>query len=317
VPRTRRIALLGRPHVVIGRGNNGDPLFYGDDDYTSYLEVVRELVRERLCVVYAWCLMRAEVRLVVAPERLGLAQVMQKLHGAHARRVNQEHDRSGHVFEGRFESILIPKDRVADAVRWVHLWPVRKNRVRRAETYRWSSHRAYVARGDQWGDLVDAWSVLGGWGATLPNAQRAFSRFVLEGALGADELGLREVISGVAGDRAFAETALAEAGVVWRGRRRPALQTLAQRVSLLMNVHVDDLQSPARQQDLVMARRLLATTAVRQAGRTVTEVADFLRRDKGQVSRLVQQGMSQVRSDRGFQALFDAMRQRGAAANVE
>ncbi|HEY4219705.1 MAG TPA: hypothetical protein VGO62_00150, partial [Myxococcota bacterium] len=106
---------------------------------------------------------------------------------------------------------------------------------------------------------------------------------------------------------------LAEAGVVWRGRRRPALQTLARRVSLLMNVHVDDLTSAARQQELVMARRLLATSAVREAGRSVTEVAQFLSRDKGQVSRLVAQGMAQMRTDPGFKALLDAMKQRGAA----
>lgn len=61
-----------------------------------------------------------------------------------------------------------------------------------------------------------------------------------------------------------------------------------------------------------MARRLLATSAVRQAGRSVTEVAEFLNRDKGQVSRLVAQGMSQMRSDAGFRTLLEAMKQRGA-----
>jgi chromosomal replication initiation ATPase DnaA len=80
----------------------------------------------------------------------------------------------------------------------------------------------------------------------------------------------------------------------------------------LMNIHVDDLTSAARQQDLVVARRLLATSAVRQAGRSVSEVAEFLNRDKGQVSRLVQQGMSQMRSDEGFRALLESMRQRGS-----
>ena len=45
----------------------------------------------------------------------------------------------------------------------------------------------------------------------------------------------------------------------------------------------------------------------------------FLKRDKGQVSRLVAQGMSQMRSDPGFRALLEAMKQRGvgAAATVE
>lgn len=314
MPRTRRIALVDHPHVVIARGNNGDPVFFDDGDHEAYLHILREMVREQLCVLYAWCLTKNAVRLVISPHRVGLGQVMQRLHGSHARRINQRRGRTGHLFEGRFRSLIIPSAKLAESVRWVHLWPVRDGRVRRAETYPWSSHRAYCARGDEWGDLVDAWTVLERYGSTLPAAQRAFARFVEAGALESDELPIEQVMAGVGGDRKFAEDVLAEAGVVWRGRRRPALPTLARRVSLLMNVHMDDVTSAARQQDLVMARRLLATSAVRQAGRSVTEVADFLRRDKGQVSRLVQQGMSQMRTDEGFRTLLEAMRQRGAHA---
>ena len=297
--------------MVIARGNAGATLFHDEDDYESYLALLRELVREQLFTLYAYALMKGEVRLVVQPKRLPLAQVIQRLHGSHARRINQKHDRTGHLFEGRFRSMIIPNEAVSEAVRWVHLWPVRSERVRRAEMYAWSSHRAYVSKGDEWGDLVETWSVLERYGNTLPTAQRAFARFVEAVVLERDTLDIDEVIAGVAGDRQFAESVLAEAGVVWRGRRRPALATLARRVSLLMNVHVEDLVSAARQQDLVMARRLLATSAVRTAGRTVTEVAAFLQRDKGQVSRLVQQGMEQMRNDEAFRALLEAVKGRG------
>jgi REP element-mobilizing transposase RayT len=311
VPRTRRIALVGHPHVVTARGNNGGDIFFEDADYEAYLAQLRELTREDLFTLYAWCLMRTEVRLVIRPTRLSLAQAMQKLHGAHARRINQREERTGHLFEGRFRSTIVPEGGLADVVRGVHLWPVRTGMLRRAEAYAWSSHRAYVASGDEWGDLVDAWPILEDFGGTLPVAQRAFARFVESAALERDTLGVREVIPGVAGNRKFAESVLAEAGVVWRGRRRPALQTLAKRVSLLMNVHSDDLTSTSRKQDLVHARRLFATTAVRSAGRSVTEVATFLRRDKAQVSRLVQQGMELMRTDEAFRSLMDAMRGRG------
>lgn len=311
MPRTRRIALVGHPHLVIARGNANGEVFFEDADFEAYLSLLRELVREELFKLYAYCLMRTELRLVIQPVRLPLAQAIQKLHTSHARRINQRTGRNGHLFEGRFRSVVFPQPRLADVIRGVHLWPVRAARVRRPETYPWSSHRAYVASGDEWGDLVDAWSVLEEFGTTLPAAQRAFSRFVESAALERDGLGVDEVIPGVAGDRKFAEAVLAEAGVNWRGRRRPALQTLARRVSLLMNVHTDDLVSTSRKQDLVVARRLFATAAVRSAGRSVTEVADFLQRDKAQVSRLVAQGMELLRADEAFRAMMDAMRGRG------
>ncbi len=308
MPRTRRIALVGHPHVVVARGNNGGRIFFDDADFESYLVTLRELVRERLVQIFAWCLMKRELRLVATPQRLPLAQVIQRLHTSHVRRVTQRHGRTGHLFEGRFRSVVVPQERVLDAVRWVHLWPVRTDLVRRPETYPWSSHRAYV-KGDEWGDVADALALIGPLGPTLPVAQRSFSRFVEAAALEPDTFPFDEVINGVAGDRHFAEGVLAEAGVDWRGRRRPALQTLARRVSLLMGVSLDDITGKSRQQELVMARRLFATGAVRNADRTVTEVASFLNRDKAQISRLVQQGMSQV-NDEAFAALLEAMKGR-------
>lgn len=306
--RSRRIALLGHPHVVVARGNNRAPLFYDDSDFEAYLEKLRDMVRDQMFTLYAYCLMRNEVRLVIRPTRKDLARAVQAVHTAHARRINHRLGRTGHLFEGRFRSVVIPEAAIADAVRAVHLWPVRVDRVRRPETYPWSSHRAYVASGDEWGDLVEAWPLLEGFGETLPLAQRAFARFALEAALEPDSLGVEEAIPGIAGNRAFAETVLAEMGVVWRGRRRPALKTLAARVSLLMNVTTDDIRSASRLQDLVVARRLLATTAVRSAGRSVTEVAAFMNRDKAQVSRLVAQGMHLVRTDEAFRALLESVR---------
>lgn len=308
MPRTRRIALVGHPHVVVARGNNGGRIFFDDADFESYLTTLRELVRERHVQIFAFCLMKNELRLVATPQRLPLAQVIQRLHTSHVRRMNQRHQRTGHLFEGRFRSVVIPQERVLDAVRWVHLWPVRSGRVRRPETYPWSSHRAYVG-GDEWGDVVDALTLIGTQGPTLPMAQRSFARFVEAGALDPDSFPFAEVIAGVGGDRHFAEGVLAEVGVEWRGRRRPALATLARRVSLLMGVSLEDLTSKRRQQELVMARRLLATGAVRNADRTITEVAAFLQRDKAQVSRLVQQGMSQV-NDEAFAALLEALKGR-------
>ena len=317
MPRTRRIALVGHPHVVIARGNNGGKVFVDDADFESYLSTLRELVRDRLLDVFAWCLMKNELRLVATPLRLPLAQLIQRLHTSHVRRVNHRHQRTGHLFEGRFRSLVIPTDRVLDVVRWVHLWPVRTGSVRRPEMYPWSSHRAWVG-GDEWGDLVDVIGAVGSWGANLQQARGAFARFVEAGALDADELPVTEVIDGVGGDRRFAEGVLAEAGVEWRGRRRPALLTLARRVSLLMGVSQEDLTSKSRLQELVMARRLFATSAVRNADRSVTEVAEFLQRDKAQISRLVQQGMTQV-NDEAFAALLEALKGRSPreAATVE
>ena len=76
-----------------------------------------------------------------------------------------------------------------------------------------------------------------------------------------------------------------------------------------MGVSLEDMTCKARHQELVMARRLFATAAVRDADRSVTEVAAFLHRDKAQVSRLVQQGMRQLREE-GFASLLESLKGR-------
>jgi putative transposase len=306
VVRRRRIALVGHPHLVTARGNNGDKIFLNDADCEAYLSSLREMVRAEQLRLHAWCLQKTELRLVVAPLGLPLGQIMQKLHTRHTRRANDVHDRTGHLFEGRFASTVLSAASLVGVVRDVHLWPVRSGKAKRPETYAWSSHKSYI-KGDEWGDLVDAWHVLSAFGDTIPVAQRAFARFV-ESALLEPETAMTSVYPGIAGGPQFAEAVLAEAGVLWRGRRRPALATLVRRVCLLTGVAQDDVLSTSRQQELVLARRLLATTAVRDADRTVTEVAAFMVRDKSQVSRLVQQGTWQARTDEAFRSLLEQMK---------
>ena len=48
------------------------------------------------------------------------------------------------------------------------------------------------------------------------------------------------------------------------------------------------------------------------AARSVTEVAEFLQRDKAQVSRLVTQGMDLLENNEAFTLLFDALKAKGA-----
>ncbi|MCP4499786.1 MAG: hypothetical protein GY822_07470 [Deltaproteobacteria bacterium] len=310
MPRARRLSLIGHAHLVTARGNNGGEVFAQQDDFEHYLEILRNMARENLFRIHSYCLMRTELRLLIEPTRLSLAQIMQRVHTSHSRRLNARTQRTGHLFEGRFSSLLVSPSSISEVTRWIHLWPVRRGEVRRAESYKWSSHRTYVSSGDEWGDVVDAWATLSQFGETLPRAQRAFGRFVEQSALDSDKFPVEQLYPGVAGDRRYVESVLAEAGVVWRGRRRPALPTLARRVCLLLNIVVEDLRCSSRLQTLVLARRLLATCAVREAGRSVTEVAQFLERDKAQVSRLVAQGMELMRDDEGFKSLVDQVRGR-------
>lgn len=67
---------------------------------------------------------------------------------------NVQHKRCGHVFQGRFKSILVEADSYfSKRTRYIHLNPVRAKIVDSPEKYPWSSYNAYIAKGP--GDFID------------------------------------------------------------------------------------------------------------------------------------------------------------------
>lgn len=310
--RSRRISWLHYPHLVIAEANGGTSLFLDDEDFQSYLLALRQMARDRLLKVVAYCLLEHELRLVVIPNRLMLSRIIQRLHKRHTMRMNKKLDRRGHLFRGRFRSIVFDAHDMIDVVRSVHLWPVREGLLRRPELYPYSSHGAYMGMKQEINDFLATHEVLSQFSGDLDAKRRAFGRFVEMLALENDDFGVDEVMPGI-GARSGKLSELVD-----KARRAPpsptksAVKTLAERAGLVLNISLDQLVGPSRRQDLVMGRRLLATAAVVGAERTVTEVASFLRRDKAQISRLVGQGMDLMSSNEAFMTMYEALKPRGA-----
>jgi hypothetical protein len=80
--------------------------------------------------------------LVQTPEA-NLSRGMQWFNTAYAVWFNRRHDRSGHLYGGRFKAFVIEKESYfLEVLRYVVLNPVRAHMVERPEDYRWSSYRA-------------------------------------------------------------------------------------------------------------------------------------------------------------------------------
>ncbi len=297
---------------MIAEANGGASLFHDDDDFLSYLLALRQMSRDRLLKVYAYCLLENELRLVVMPNRLMLSRIIQRLHKRHTMRMNKKHARMGHLFRDRFRSIVFCNNDLLDVVRSVHLWPVREGLLRRPEHYIYSSHGIYLGNKCEIGDFISTQEVLGQFSGELDAQRRAFARFVETLALESDDFGIDEIVPGIGASGGKRTELLDKAKLHLPAPTKSSVKTLAERAGLLLNISLDQLTSPSRRQDLVMGRRLLATAAVLGAERTVTEVAAYLSRDKAQISRLVAQGMDLLHSDEAFLTMYDAMKAKGA-----
>ena len=95
--------------------------------------------------------------------------------------INRQHQRVGHVFQGRFKAILVQKDSyLLELVRYIVLNPVRAQMVRNAKQWRWSSYRATAGYDESAACLTTEW-VLAGFADTKNVAQQRYRDFIQAG----------------------------------------------------------------------------------------------------------------------------------------
>lgn len=105
---------------------------------------------------------------------------MRQLNGIYTQKFNRSHAGAGHVFQGRFKSIVVEKDsHLLELCRYVVLNPVRAGMARHPKDYPWSSYCGTA--GLKKLDFLSADWLLAQFGNDRKHAQREYRRFVLAG----------------------------------------------------------------------------------------------------------------------------------------
>ena len=65
--RLARVVVVGVPHHVTQRGNRRQTVFFGDEDYATYMALLAEDCRAARVQVWAYCLMPNHVHLILIP----------------------------------------------------------------------------------------------------------------------------------------------------------------------------------------------------------------------------------------------------------
>ncbi|MGO4870677.1 MAG: transposase [Roseiarcus sp.] len=169
--RIARVVVPGVPHHVTQRGNRGERVFLGPQDYALYRDWLAQSCRKFGVAVWAYCLMPNHVHLILTPsDAAGLALALSRAHRLYAGYFNVRARQTGHLFQGRFGSVAMDEDHLMAAARYVALNPVRARLVERAQDWPHSSVRAHLAgrddalvevrplleRAPHFADLIDA-----------------------------------------------------------------------------------------------------------------------------------------------------------------
>lgn len=148
MPRKPRFLLPGLPQHIIQRGNNREPCFYAEEDYSRYLLDLDNALTNNNCALHAYVLMTNHVHLLVTPfSECGLSNMMQDLGRKYVSYINHTYKRSGTLWEGRFKASLVDTDAyLLTCMRYIELNPVRADMITHPGEYKWSSY-AHNAQG--------------------------------------------------------------------------------------------------------------------------------------------------------------------------
>jgi putative transposase len=145
--RRRRHFFKGAIFHVMFRGNKGQSVFSSDEERCRFCLLMQEGVERFGHRILAFCFMTNHIHLAIQVNEVSLSKICQNLLFRYTVFCNKRHKTVGHLFQGRFKSVLVDSDRyLKELVRYIHLNPVRAHLVADPLQYRWSSHQAYMMK---------------------------------------------------------------------------------------------------------------------------------------------------------------------------
>ncbi|MBI2508647.1 MAG: transposase, partial [Betaproteobacteria bacterium] len=179
--RPLRLEFPGALYHLTARGNARAPIFLDDKDRESFLQLLGKEVEQQRWRLHAYCLMDNHYHLLVETPEPNLARGMARLNAVYTAAFNRRHRRVGHVFQGRYKSILVDREAYfQELCRYIVLNPVRAKICKNPADYRWSSHLAALGRCaiPPW---LDAQATLKSFGGDPEARRAAYRKFVAQG----------------------------------------------------------------------------------------------------------------------------------------
>lgn len=120
-------------------------VFFSDDDYRRYAELLTARAQRYALAIWAYCLMPNHVHLIAVPsDEHGLARPLARTHRRYALEINRRQGWTGHLWQERFASFPMDEAHLLAAMRYVLMNPVRAGLVREAVDWPHSSARAQL-----------------------------------------------------------------------------------------------------------------------------------------------------------------------------
>jgi len=267
--RPLRIEYDGACYHVTARGNEGKRIYRNKSDYRQFKWYMTEAKEKFNCLYHAYVLMPTHYHLLIETPDGNLSEIMQYVNSSYAMYHNTKWERIGHLFQGRYKSILVERDSYfLELNRYLHLNPVRADIVEQPDDYVYSSYHAYV--GNRNDSLITTEYVLGMFGNNERQARKRYREFVTDGLSHDLENPFKHVIGqAILGSEEFVTRTLKglnahetrSPDIAYKGAfsHRPGVETILRVVSDYYGVSREDLLTTRNREYRMMAIYLLKT----------------------------------------------------------
>ena len=152
--RALRIKYKNALYHITSRGNERKNIFENDHDRDFFLKTLKESLNTYHVILYSYVLMSNHFHLLLETPLANLSEFMRQFNITYTSYYNRKYNRVGHLYQGRYKSILVQKDNYLHILsRYIHLNPLRvlkmenvslKEKEKYLRQFKWSSLKGYI-----------------------------------------------------------------------------------------------------------------------------------------------------------------------------
>jgi len=175
---------------ITSRGDDRKKIYVSEYDHEKFLEYLLKAKKRFEFYVYAYALMPNHYHLLIKTLHANISRLMHYINSSYTTYYNVKRKRVGHLFQGRYKSIVVDSDSYFSTLsRYIHLNPVKAGLVDLPEEYKWSSYNACIAKKKD--TIIDEVEV----NKVLNMSIKQYRQFVIEG-IGATEDPFKDLYGG-------------------------------------------------------------------------------------------------------------------------
>jgi len=265
--RPLRIEYPNAVYHITSRGNARDDIYLSDNDREDFLEILSVVIERFNWICHAYCLMGNHYHLMIETPNANLSRGMRHLNGVYTQKFNHSHHRVGHVFQGRFKSVLIEKEAyLLELCRYIVRNPVAASMVQDAADWEWSSYLATASLTPKPNFLTTRWVL-----EQFSNQTQTYIDFVRKNSGDHSPLS-KSLKTNVLGSSKFKE--------ITQEKVKPNFETtrIQQHIS---QANLADIQNTSAERGEWMS------IAYKQHGYSMREIADYAQVHYSLVSKLI------------------------------